>query len=403
MIRAAALFNPKARLWVNGRRGLQAKIAAAMHDIHREKRPVVWFHVSSLGEFEQGRPVIEAFRKRWPGKIIVLTFFSPSGYEIRKDYDQVDFVFYLPADTPGNVRRFLDAVKPGMAFFVKYDFWFNYMKALHDRHIPLCFISVLLRDDHWFFQWYGRWPRKQLSYVTRFFVQNPESAELLKRFGIDRVTIAGDTRFDRVAAIAARQAEIPVVEKFCAGREVLIAGSSWQPDEELILPLINRREFDIKYILAPHDTSPERVRSIRNRITLPVITFSELNENNAAAAEVLIIDSVGILSKLYRYATVAFIGGGFGKGIHNIQEPVTFGVPVFFGPAYHKFREARDLVQLGGVFSIPDTATLVEKTGEILGNPSERQRISDICKAYVAQNCGATVKIISYLETTPGG
>jgi 3-deoxy-D-manno-octulosonic-acid transferase len=398
----AALFNVKARQWVEGRRGLFPNLWVVLKHVDRKKSPIIWFHVSSLGEFEQGRPVMEAFRKRWPEKKILLTFFSPSGYEVRKTYNQADFIFYLPLDTPANARRFIEIVQPETVFFVKYDFWFNYLKIIHQQHIPLYYISAIFRKDHYFFTWYGGWFLRHLGYVTRFFVQNPESEELLRSAGIEQVTLTGDTRFDRVAAIAAQSMVLPLVGNFCAGKQVFIAGSTWEPDEAVCIPMIKLRELNLKYIIAPHDTSPRRIRSIREQLDHKVVSYSELNEDNARQAGVLIIDSVGILSQLYRYATVAFIGGGFGSGIHNIQEPVTFGVPVLFGPNYHKFREACDLVALGGAFSIASSDDLMKKTGDITGNPQEHDRLSAICSNYVAENRGATEKIMGYLEKVNG-
>jgi len=398
-LQLAVLFNAKARQWVEGRRGLFAKLESATRLVDRAENPIIWFHVASLGEFEQGRPVIEAIRKRWPEKKILLTFFSPSGYEVRKNYDQADFIFYLPIDTPGNARSFLKIVQPEMVFFVKYDFWFNYLEAIHDQDIPLYFISALFRKNQYFFQWYGSWFRWQLRFVTHFFVQNKESAELLKSAGIDQVSVAGDTRFDRVFAIAAQPAVMPLIEKFCAGKQLFIAGSSWEPDEAVFIPLIQQRELNLKYIIAPHDTSSGRIRFILEHIDRTIVRYSELNEAKAGLADVLVIDSVGILSKLYRFATVAYIGGGFGSGIHNIQEPVTFGVPVIFGPNYHKFSEARDLVSLGGAFSITSSDELMNKVGIITSNQQERLRLSAICRNYVEKNRGATEKIVRYLES----
>jgi 3-deoxy-D-manno-octulosonic-acid transferase len=397
-LRIAALFNVKARQWTEGRKGLFGILESALKEVDRDKNPITWFHVSSLGEFEQGRPVMEAFRKKWPEKKILLTFFSPSGYRIRKDYDQADFVYYLPLDTMVNATRFVEIVQPEMVFFVKYDFWYNYLKTLHEHHIPLFFISALFRNDQHFFRWYGGWFRKNLGYVTHFFVQNRVSGGLLKSAGIDRVSITGDTRFDRVFAIASKQNPMPLVEKFCLGSQVFIAGSSWEPDEAVFIPLTKKHDIRLKYMIAPHDTSSARIRFIRENLDRPAICYSELNGENAGMADVLIIDSVGILSQLYRYATVAFIGGGFGSGIHNIQEPVTFGVPVLFGPNYHKFSEARDLVALGGAFTINSSDGLMKRVVEITSNEQEHDRLSAICRNYVEENRGATEKIMSFLE-----
>ena len=398
VIRVAALFSVKANQWIEGRRGLFGKLKASLEHVDRSINPIVWFHVSSLGEFEQGRSVIEAMKMRWPEKKILLTFFSPSGYEVRKNYHQAEFVCYLPLDTPDNARRFLDIVQPEMVFFVKYDFWFNYMEVLHRQNIPLYFISVLFRKNQHFFKWYGGWFRRHLRYVNHFFVQNRESGELLESIGIMHVTLAGDTRFDRVFSIASQHISMPLIEKFCAGKPLIIAGSSWPPDETVFIPLIKQKELNLKYIIAPHDTSPGRIGFIREHLDEKVVCYSDLKEDNACNSNILIIDSVGILSQLYRYATIAFIGGGFGSGLHNIQEPVTFGVPVIFGPDYHNFREALDLIALGGAFSIASSGELINKVIEITGNPSEHSRISAICSNYVAENRGATEKILKFLE-----
>jgi len=397
-IRLGAQFNQKARLWVEGRRGLFKDLATALENVDRSVNPVTWFHVSSLGEFEQGRPVIEAFRKRWPEKRILLTFFSPSGYEVRKTYDQADFVFYLPLDTPGNVGKFIGIVRPERVFFVKYDFWFNYLRAIGENRIPLYFISAVFREDQHFFSWYGGWFRRHLAFVTRFFVQDQLSEDLLRSVGIRQVTVTGDTRFDRVFALSQQRIGMPLVERFCGGKQVLIAGSTWEPDEAIILPLADHGRLNMKCIIAPHDTSPARVKSIREKLARKAICHSELDEDNADRFDILIIDSVGILSQLYRYAAFAFIGGGFGNGIHNIQEPVTFGVPVFFGPKYQKFSEARDLIALGGAFSVGSYAELEKKVLEIMEEPQEWKRLSAICKKYVEEHRGATNRIMTFIE-----
>ncbi|MDP1621024.1 MAG: glycosyltransferase N-terminal domain-containing protein [Bacteroidales bacterium] len=394
----AAKFDSKAGQWVDGRRGLFAKLVSALKQVDRNRSPIIWFHVSSLGEFEQGRPIIEAFRNRWPEKKILLTFFSPSGYEIRKTYDQADFIFYLPLDTLANARKFIDIVQPEMVFFVKYDFWFNFLHAIHERKIPLFFISALFRKNQYFFKWYGGWSRSHLYHVNHFFTQDRESVALLRSAGVSEVTMTGDTRFDRVASIASKPVPMPLIEKFCAGKQVFIMGSSWEPDETVVFPLTRHKELNLKFIIAPHDTSPGRIRFIREHLDQPVVLFSELNNENAGMADALIVDSVGILSQLFRYATIAFIGGGFGSGIHNIQEPITFGVPVFFGPRYHKFREAGDLIALGGAFSITTTDELLKKVQEITQDQKEHSRLSGICTQYVAEHRGATKKIMRYLE-----
>jgi 3-deoxy-D-manno-octulosonic-acid transferase len=360
--------------------------------------PVIWMHVSSLGEFEQGRPVIEAIRKQFPGKKILLTFFSPSGYAIRKNYDQVHHVCYLPDDTPKNARIFLDIVRPELVLFVKYDFWFNYMREIRERKIPLVYFSVILRSSQYFFRSYGAWARKILLVTDHYFVQNEESAHLLKSIGHQNVSIAGDTRFDRVADLARQPKPMPLIEKFCGDGQVFIAGSSWEPDEAVFLPVVNSGEYRIKTIIAPHDVRPERIRSIRRNVTRTSLLYSELSEVNTGSADVLIIDSIGILNQVYRFATLAYIGGAFGSGLHNVQEPVSFGVPVIFGPRYHKFREAAELVRLGGVFPVKTMDEFRKIFTRLLTDQVFHSTTSSICRHYVDENLGATKAILSYLE-----
>ena len=398
-IRFAALFNEKARQWVNGRKGLFEQIEIPIRGLDRKKNPLIWFHASSLGEFEQGRPIIESFREAYPACKIMLTFFSPSGYEVRKNYEQADWIFYLPLDTPRNARRWIEIVQPAAAIFIKYDFWFNLLGTLHKENIPVYFVSALFRPGQHFFLWYGGWFRKQLACVTHFFVQNKVSAELLESLGLKNVTITGDTRFDRVFAIASQKHSFPLIEQFINGSKVFIGGSTWKEDEALLIPLIQQKELNLKFILAPHDTSPGRIEYLIGLIDEPVVRYSELSQENALQAGVLIIDSVGILSRLYQYATLAFIGGGFGSGLHNIQEPITYGVPVFFGPGYHKFKEAVDLVGQGAAFSVTAADDLVTIVKRILGDPLEYQHLSAMCRDYVDENRGATTKIMHYFET----
>ena len=323
--------------------------------------------------------------------------FSPSGFEVRKHYEHACQVTYLPADTPWNARKFLDIVDPGLIIFVKYDFWFNYLKEIQKRRIPLLYISVILSSRHYFFRWYGRWALSRLSGVTRFFVQDKNTEGLLQRNGIGNVTVAGDTRFDRVNAIAIQAGPVEGLTEFCGGKPVFVAGSCWPPDEAVFLPLVNSPASDMKFIIAPHDTRPARVREILGQIKAKAILFSELTPAKAAMADVLIIDSIGLLNRLYQYATVAFIGGGFGSGLHNIQEPVTFGVPVFFGPVFRKFREATDLVSRGGAFPVKSADELQEKMNFLLETTGAYQNASGICRRYVKENIGATEKIIGFI------
>lgn len=397
-VRVAAIFDVKARQWVGGRKGLFRKLEQAFEGLDRQKNPVMWFHASSLGEFEQGRPIIEDFRKKFPGYKILLTFFSPSGYEVRRNYDQADWIFYLPLDTPSNARRFIALVRPAAAIFIKYDFWYNLLGNLYQQHIPVYFASAVFRTGQYFFKWYGRWGARQLFGVSHFFVQTETSAALLGSLGLHNVTVTGDTRFDRVFDIALQKHAFPLIEQFINGKRVFIGGSTWQEDEALLFPLVSRKDLDLKFIIAPHDTSSGRIQQIIEQLNQPVLRYSVLNESNAQDADVLIIDSVGILAQLYQYATLAFIGGGFGAGLHNIQEPITYGVPVFFGPRYHKFREAVELVQLGGVFSVTTSEELISATGRMLADQREYRHVSDLCRDYVDKNRGATAKIMQYLD-----
>ena len=396
LLKAASPFNPKARQWVEGRKRLFQALATAYRDADREARPVTWFHASSLGEFEQGRPIIEAFRKACPGSRILLTFFSPSGYAVRHNYDQADEVFYLPLDTPRNALRWLQIVRPERVVFIKYDFWFNMLDALRVKQIPVFFVSVKFRPSQLFFRWYGGWFRRKLDGITWFFAQNDESQQLLHSIGMKNVSVTGDTRFDRVFAMAANRDSFPAVEHFANGQPVFICGSTWKEDEELLFPFIHENGGKFKFIIAPHDTGTERIKYIIGQLKVPVVRYSELTAASAAQASVLLVDSVGILAQLYQYAKLAYIGGGFGVAIHNIQEPVTFGVPVFFGPKYHKFREAVELVEQGGAFCVYTTAELRGKVAEIMEDQKSYLLMSDLCRRYVDDNRGATGKIMDY-------
>jgi len=396
LIRLAALFDRKASVWVKGRKNLFRHLEKALKEGNPDARPVIWFHASSLGEFEQGRPIIEAFRTTYPCYRILVSFFSPSGYEVRKNYEHADFVFYLPLDTPSNAKRWIATIRPVMAVFIKYDFWFNLMDELHRNGIPVYFVSALFRPRQHFFQFYGSWFREQLDAVSWFFMQNEQSRALLESIGKKNASVAGDTRFDRVFTIASQRKSFPLIDRFCAHKPVFIGGSTWREDENLILPLTEDPNLDFKFIFAPHNTSPERIQALKERLKKPVMTYSELTEKNAAETDVLIIDSVGILAQLYQYATLAFIGGGFGVSIHNIQEPITFGIPVFFGPNYKKFREAADLVALGGAFCVHTAAELDQQVKILLIDPASHQRISTICHDYVNENRGATEIIMRH-------
>ena len=399
LIRIGAGFNPRAKKWINGRKGLFAWLEKQLD----EKARYVWFHCASLGEFEQGRPVIEKFRKTFPEYKIILTFFSPSGYEVRKNYDGVDIVCYLPIDIQSHAERFISMVNPELAVFVKYEFWFNYLKKLHRKGIPVFVISAIFREEQHFFKWYGGWFRKQLRTIDHFFVQNEISAKLLTSIGIQHVTISGDTRFDRVLSIAENPQQFPLIEKFTSAHKVLLAGSTWPPEEQM-LPALPERIPGLKIIIAPHEIGEDHLKSIealfKDQLTM---RFSQADEKTIDKASVLLIDGIGFLSSLYQYCDVALIGGGFGRGLHNILEAVTFGKPVIFGPNFRKFNEAIELVNLGGGFVVHNQYEFIAQATDLLSNETINNKASAICGHYINKKSGATEIILDTIkDVLPG-
>lgn len=386
LLRLAALWNPKAKLWVAGRRYIFDKLQKTIkHD-----RPLAWFHCASLGEFEQGRPVIEAYKKQFPTHRILVTFFSPSGYEVRKNYTSADYIFYLPADTTRNARRFVALVKPHIAFFVKYEYWFNYLRQLHKAGVPVVGVSSIFRPGQRFFRWYGRWQLAALKRFDHFFVQDQQSADLLAKAGITQASVSGDTRFDRVAEVARQKRSFPLVEQFAAGHQVFIAGSTWPPDEAMVRLLIEKNIPNLKFIIAPHEVHEARIQRLVESLPHETVRFSQASDQNLAEARVLVIDNIGILSHLYQYADVANIGGGFGVGIHNILEAATFELPVLFGPNYHKFREAVELIAQGGAFSFGNEQEFLAAALPLLTDGSRRKAAAHIARQYVESRQGAT-------------
>lgn len=392
-IRVGSLVNVKAKLMSTGWKDVFTKLTAA---ISQNKSPIVWFHCASLGEFEQGRPLMEKFRIQHPDTKILLTFFSSSGYEIRKNYAGADFIFYLPMDTPSNAKKFIAIVKPQKVFFVKYEFWFNYLSELKSRNIPTYLVSGIFRDDHHFFKSTGGWFRKQLTAFTHFFLQDEKSMELLNSIGYTNSTLCGDTRFDRVFEVAKNAKQLDLVKLFVGDSKTIILGSSWLEDEKIVqslIPIAIGIE-NLKLIIAPHEIDEKHLSSIESQFPGMTLRYSKANGNNIKDAKVLIIDNIGMLSSLYQYGTIAFIGGGFGKGIHNILEAATFGMPVIFGPNYHKFTEAKELIKLGGAFSINNVGEF-EKTMLLLSDEQVLKTASQISKMYVQGRVGAAEKILS--------
>jgi 3-deoxy-D-manno-octulosonic-acid transferase len=391
LLHLAAPFHPKAAKWVAGRQGLFDLIARQMSG---SKSRTVWFHCASLGEFEQGRPLMEALRQQYPSYRIVLTFFSPSGYEVRKNYGGADYVFYLPADSAANARLFLDLVQPELAVFVKYEFWYHYLRELRQRGVPVISVAAIFRPNQLFFKWYGGFYRDILRHFTHIFIQNQASADLLRQVGIAQVSVTGDTRFDRVLQTAAQVKPISVVAQFSGSDPVMVIGSSWPQDMMILLPFIRQHHPKLRFIIAPHEIHEEQVEDLRQKLQGLAVRFSQSSASSLSNYRVLLIDNVGMLSSLYAYATYAYIGGAFGKGLHNILEAAVFGVPVFFGPRYHKFQEAVDLVELGCAIPVRGLEELETKFGQISTSMEEMQRISQQSKAYIAKKAGATDQIM---------
>lgn len=390
-VNVAALFgNKKAKLMMQGHRDTWR--------ILREKADpgarYVWFHAASLGEFEQGRPLMERLRREQPGRKILLTFFSPSGYEVRKNYDVADIVCYLPFDTPLNARKLLRLVHIESAFFIKYEFWRNYIHALHRAHVPLYSVSSIFREGQIFFRWYGRGYARVLHLFTRFFVQNEESRQLLARLDVTQVDVVGDTRFARVLDIRDEAKPLPLAEAFAQGHKVVIAGSSWPPDEDLLITYFNSHP-ELRLVLAPHVVSEEHIAQILGKLTRPAVRYTQATQETAQQADCLIIDCYRLLSSIYRYATVAYVGGGFGVGIHNVPEAAVYGVPVLIGPNNKKFREAQALLQRGGCFEVTDQSSFDACLDRLLTDADALHKAGTEAGQYIRENAGAADKIFS--------
>lgn len=395
ILRIISPFNPKAKLWVDGRKDLLSRINQTVE----KGQKYIWFHFASLGEFEQGRAVLEQIKKRYPQEKIIITFFSPSGYEIRKNTNLADHVFYLPEDTAKNAKVFIDIIQPKFVVFTKYEYWYHYFNELNKRHIRLLMVSAIFREEQIFFQSYGGFFRSILRNVTYFFAQNMDSVHMLKWINITNAGLAGDTRFDRVVELATQHKAIPQVEKFCSDYKTLVAGSTWKPDEELLKQLsINNPQW--KFILAPHEIHQTHIQDLVKLFGDPILfsQFDTYSEDIIHNAQILFIDNIGILSSLYYYADITYIGGGFGVGIHNTLEAATYGKPVIFGPKYEKFQEAVDLITLMGGFSISNYEELKQVFMSLL-DESFLKKSGNAAKKYVQQRAGATQIIMKYLET----
>jgi 3-deoxy-D-manno-octulosonic-acid transferase len=392
LARLAAPFNVKVRQWVAG----QNKWIDKLRNKIDPDANYIWIHCASLGEFEQGRPVIETLKKERENIKIILTFFSPSGYEVRKNYQAADIVCYLPADTPGNAKRFISLVNPSSVIFVKYEFWNNYITEISRKKIPLYLISGIFNKDQHFFKWYGSFFRRILTRFTWLFVQDQNSYELLDTIGLKNVTVAGDTRFDRVAEISLASKDIPVLGNFRGNEKLFIAGSSWMQDEEIITTYINRYPDKMKWVFVPHEIDAANIERLERLFNVKYVRFSGYDKE-ASDARVLIIDNIGILSSAYRYAHIAEIGGGFGKGIHNILEPACWGIPVLFGPNYKRFREAVELTELGGAWSFRKYEDFERIMEQLIADEALYRKAASATSKYVRENTGAARKIIQQI------
>jgi 3-deoxy-D-manno-octulosonic-acid transferase len=385
----ASLFNSRASLWVKGRKNWAEKIAEKIKPGDR----VIWIHCASLGEFEQGRPVIEAIKKDLPKFKVLITFFSPSGYEVRKNYSYADCISYLPADTPGNASKFTYLVKPEIVIFVKYEFWNNYISKIYSANIPLYLISGIFRPGQHFFKWYGSFFRDMLKKFEIIYVQDQQSFELLEGIGMKKVVVAGDTRFDRVVQIAATARKIPTLEQFRGSEKLFLAGSSWKQDEDIISEYINRFPSAMKWVFAPHEIDEPNIIRLEKLLKVKYVRYSKFDEASVDS-RVLIIDNIGMLSSAYGYAYIAAIGGGFGKGIHNILEPACWGIPVIFGPRYKNFKEAIDLINKGSARSYNTFNEFKEILDLWLSDEKIYTNSARLASDYVKENTGATEIII---------
>jgi 3-deoxy-D-manno-octulosonic-acid transferase len=392
-IQIASPFSSKAKAFVSGRHNLFSELE---NRFQQHPSQVIWIHCASLGEFEQGRPVIEALKKEYPKCFILLTFFSPSGYEVRKKYNQADHVCYLPWDSHVNAQQFIKITKPKLAIFVKYEFWYHYSLTLKNQNIPILSISSIFRNNQLFFKSYGTFYRSILKNFNYFFVQNDASLQLLHGINLTNSVLAGDTRFDRVNQIVKQGEEILIAKNFKGDQRVLVVGSCWQEDLDVLYPLIN--ENKLKFIIAPHELSESFISEIEKSLQVSSIRYSRAEGKNLADIQVLIVDNIGMLSRLYRYGEFAYIGGAFGKGLHNILEAACYGVPIFFGDKnYEKFQEANDLINRGGAFEVHDFSDLKSKY-EMLNTPESFLLACEVTRQYVEANLGATEKIMTYIR-----
>ena len=394
IVKVAALFSPKIKLFVDGRK----TVFQTLIDKIKSEDKTIWFHAASLGEFEQGLPVIEKIKVQFPNHKIVLTFFSPSGYEVRKNNTLAEVTVYLPIDTKANAQQFLKLVHPDLVFFIKYEYWPNYLNELKKLDIKTYLISGVFRENQAFFKWYGGFYRNALKTFDYFFVQNESSKLLLQSLGFNNVKISGDTRFDRVVSILERDNSLDFIEQFKNNTTTIVIGSSWPKDENLLVNYINQTNENVKFIIAPHNIKTEQIQELKNSISKKIILFSEKENTDLSNYNVLIVDTIGILTKIYSYADIAYVGGGFGNpGVHNILEPATFGIPIIVGPNFSRFAEAVALVHQEGCVSIANQNELNDAFSNLISNAAIRNEKGHICSTFVHMNKGATNIILKYI------
>lgn len=394
IVKILALFSPKIKLFVNGRKTVFETLSAKINP----EDQTIWFHAASLGEYEQGLPVMEKIKEEFPNHKIVLTFFSPSGYEVRKNNTIADATVYLPLDTKSNAQRFLKLVHPELVFFIKYEYWPNYLNELKRADVETYLISGIFRENQAFFKWYGDFYRNALKAFDCFFVQNESSKKLLQSLGHQNIKISGDTRFDRVVSILDRDNSLNFIEQFKNNTTTIVIGSSWPKDENLLVNFINQADANVKFIIAPHNIKTEQISNLKSQITKSAILFSEKENQNLAEFQVFIINTIGILTKIYSYADIAYVGGGFGNpGVHNILEPATFGIPIVVGPNYSHFAEATALVNMEGCISINNQTELNDALDNLISNDDIRHEKGHICETFVQMNKGATEVIIKHI------
>ena len=394
-LKIVALFSPKIKLFVEGRKN----VFAILEEKIKPSDKTIWFHSASLGEYEQGLPVIEKIKEKYPSHKIIVTFFSPSGYEVRKNNTVANVTVYLPLDSKSNAKHFLKLVHPEFVFFIKYEFWLNYLKELEKSKTPTYLISGIFRDNQMFFKWYGGFYRNALKAFTFFFVQNESSKQKIEAIGFKNVVISGDTRFDRVAAILERDNKLDYIENFKNNQPAIVIGSSWPKDEALIAEYINQAPDNIKFIIAPHNIKTDQITVLKSLLTKSTVLYSEKEGKDLSNYNVFIIDTIGLLTKIYSYAAIAYVGGGFGNpGIHNILEPATFGIPIVIGPNFANFAEAVSLVELKGCIPVSTFSELKIVFDRLLNDDAFFKEKSKICKSFIEENKGATSTIMTTIS-----